>query len=34
VTVTGIVNGRRFKKTVGFDVQTCDFNQNVVVDLP
>jgi Abnormal spindle-like microcephaly-assoc'd, ASPM-SPD-2-Hydin len=34
VTVTGIVNGRRAKKTVGFDVQTCDFNQNVVVDLP
>jgi Abnormal spindle-like microcephaly-assoc'd, ASPM-SPD-2-Hydin len=34
VTVTGIVNGRRAKKTVGFDVQTCDFNQNINVDLP
>jgi hypothetical protein len=34
VTVTGIVDGKRKKKTVGFDVQTCDFNQNVVVDLP
>ncbi len=34
LTVMGIVNGKRTKKTVGFDVMTCDFNQNIVVDLP
>jgi hypothetical protein len=34
LTVSAIVNGKLKKKTVGFDVQTCDFNQNIVVDLP
>jgi hypothetical protein len=34
VTVTARVNGKNLKKTVAFDVQTCDFNQNIVVDLP
>jgi hypothetical protein len=32
VTVTAIVNGRRVKKTVGFDVNTCTFNPTIVVD--
>jgi hypothetical protein len=34
VTVSARVDGRIRKKTVGFDVQTCDFNPTVVVDLP
>jgi len=34
VTVAGIVGGRRARKTVGFDVTTCDFNPTIVVDLP
>jgi hypothetical protein len=32
VTATAIVNGKRTKKTVGFDVGTCDFNPTVIVD--
>jgi subtilisin family serine protease len=31
VTATAIVNGKRVKKTVGFDVTTCDFNPTIVV---
>jgi hypothetical protein len=34
VTVSAVVGGKMRKKTVGFDVTTCDFNQNIVVDLP
>jgi hypothetical protein len=32
VTVTAIVNGKRTKKSVGFDVSTCDFNPTIVVN--
>jgi M6 family metalloprotease-like protein len=32
VTVTAIVNGRRTKKSVGFDVNTCGFNPTIVVN--
>ncbi len=32
VSVQARVNGRMLKKTVGFDVQTCDFNPTIVVD--
>jgi hypothetical protein len=32
VTATAFVNGKRQHKTVGFDVDTCDFNPTVVVD--
>jgi len=32
VTVTAIVNGRRTRKTVAFDVDTCGFNPSIVVD--
>jgi hypothetical protein len=32
LTATAIVNGRRRKKTVGFNVSTCDFNHSVVVN--
>ncbi len=32
VTVMARVNGRNLKKTVGFDVGTCDFNPTIVVD--
>jgi hypothetical protein len=32
VTATALVNGKRQNKTVGFDVQTCDFNPTVIVD--
>jgi len=32
VTVTARVNGKRKKKTAGFDLLTCDFNRNVVID--
>jgi hypothetical protein len=34
VTVSARVGNKLRKKTVGFDVQTCDFNPTVVVDLP
>jgi hypothetical protein len=34
VTVSARVGNKLRRKTVGFDVQTCDFNQNIVVDLP
>jgi len=34
VTASARVGGRMEKKAVGFDVTTCDFNQNIVVDLP
>ncbi|MDP3767396.1 MAG: hypothetical protein Q8S13_05230 [Dehalococcoidia bacterium] len=33
VTAMAIVNGRREKRTVGFDVTTCDFNPSIVIDL-
>lgn len=32
VTVTARVNGKRKRKTAGFDLLTCDFNRNVVID--
>ena len=32
VTVTAIVNGRRMKKSVGFDVNTCGFNPAITVN--
>lgn len=32
VTATARVNGKRKKKTAGFDLLTCDFNRNVVID--
>ena len=32
VTVTAIVNGRRMRKTIAFDVDTCGFNPTIVVD--
>jgi hypothetical protein len=32
VTATAIVNGKQAKKTVGFDVGTCDFNPMVIID--
>lgn len=32
VTVSAIVNGKRESKTVGFNVDTCDFNPTVIVD--
>ena len=32
VTVTALVNGKRVKRTVGFDVTTCDFNPSIVVN--
>lgn len=31
-TVTAIINGKRTRKTVGFDVTTCDFNPAIVVN--
>ena len=31
VTVTVIVNGRHRTNSVGFNVDTCDFNANIVV---
>jgi hypothetical protein len=34
VTVSARVGNKLRKKTVGFDVQTCDFNPTVVVNLP
>jgi hypothetical protein len=32
VTVTAIVNGKKQSLTVGFDVSTCTFNPNIVVN--
>jgi hypothetical protein len=32
VTATAIVNGKRRRKSVGFDVSTCDFNPTVVIN--
>ncbi len=32
ITATAIVNGKRTSKTVGFDVTTCGFNPNIVVN--
>jgi hypothetical protein len=32
VTVQALINGKRLHKTVGFDLDTCDFNPTVVVD--
>ena len=32
VTATAIVNGKRKNKSVGFDVDTCDFNPTIIVD--
>jgi len=32
VTVTAIVSGKRTKKSVGFEVGTCGFNPNIVVN--
>lgn len=32
VTASVVVNGKRMTKTVGFNVDTCDFNPNIVID--
>jgi hypothetical protein len=32
VTATAIINGKRKKLSVGFDVSTCDFNSTIVVN--
>jgi hypothetical protein len=32
VTVSAIVNGKRVSKTVGFDVTTCGFNPNIIIN--
>jgi hypothetical protein len=32
VTATAIINGKRKSLTVGFDVETCDFNPTIVVN--
>src|SRR5882672_5668474 len=32
VTATAIINGKRKKLSVGFDVSTCDFNQTITVN--
>ncbi|MBI3448039.1 MAG: M36 family metallopeptidase [Acidobacteria bacterium] len=32
VTVSANVNGKKVSKTVGFSVDTCGFNQNIIVD--
>ena len=32
VTATAVVNGKNKSKTVSFDVGTCDFNPNIVID--
>lgn len=32
VTASAIINGKRKSLTVGFDVDTCDFNPNVVIN--
>jgi hypothetical protein len=31
VTVSAIINGKHKSKTVAFDLDTCDFNANIVV---
>jgi len=31
VTATALVNGKRVRKTIGFDVNTCGFNPNIVI---
>lgn len=33
VTATGVVGKKRVTRTVGFDVGTCDFNPNIVINL-
>ena len=32
VTVQAVIDGKNMKKTVGFDVGSCDFNPNIVVN--
>ncbi len=32
VTASAIVNGKRKSKTVGFNVDTCDFNPTIIID--
>jgi hypothetical protein len=32
VTASAIVDGKRKSRTVGFDVDTCDFNPNIVIN--
>ena len=32
VTATAVINGKRKSRTVGFSVDTCDFNPTVVID--
>jgi hypothetical protein len=32
VTATVTIGKKKMKKTVGFDVSTCDFNPSIVVD--
>ncbi len=34
VTATAVINGRRKNLTVAFDVTTCDFNPNVLINFP
>lgn len=33
VSVLAVVNGKLKKKSVGFDVSSCDFNQDIIIDL-
>jgi hypothetical protein len=34
ITATAVINGKRQNLTVAFDVTTCDFNPNIVVNFP
>lgn len=33
-TVVSASTGKRTRETVGFDVQTCDFNRSIVITIP
>jgi hypothetical protein len=34
ITATAYVGSKKYTKAVGFDVQTCTFNPNIVISLP
>jgi len=34
ITATAKVNGKKYTKTIGFDVNTCGFNANIAIELP
>jgi hypothetical protein len=34
ITATATINGKKRTKAIGFDVQTCTFNPNIVISLP